>query len=68
MKEKLNNKNNEDKRILRQIDEYKNLLYQCYKEMNVEEEKKKIDKTERIIKKFVKIYFPKNWIISRFLI
>ena len=53
MKEKLNNKNKEDNKILKQIDEYKNSLYKCYKEMNVQKEKEEIEEIERRINEFV---------------
>ena len=53
LKEKLNDKNKEDNKILKQIEEYKNSLYQCYKEMNVQKEKVDIETIERRINKFV---------------
>ncbi len=53
LKEKLNDKNKEDNKILKKIDEFKNSLYQCYKEMNVQKEKKEIEDIERRINKFV---------------
>ena len=55
LKEKLNDKNKEDNNILKQIDEYKNSLYKCYEEMNVQKEKEEIEKKERIINKFVSL-------------
>ena len=53
LKEKLNDKNKEDNKILKQIEEYKNSLYQCYKEMNVQKEKEDIETIERRINEFV---------------
>ncbi len=53
LKEKLNDKNNEDKPILKKIDEFKNSLYQCYKEMDVQKEKEEIENIERKINKFI---------------
>ena len=56
LKEKLNNKNKEDNiKILKKIDKYKNSLFQCYKEMNVQKEKEEIENIERIINKFVSL-------------
>ena len=52
LKEKLNNKNKEDNTKLTKIEEYKNSLYQCYKEMNVKKEKEEIETIERRINKF----------------